>query len=313
MPHVALFAFLFFASACASVAAGKIGHLPLLALGAMIMVHLHVAQFLFAGVLSLCACAALVAAPASRRELRQHAGAIGLSAGIVVLFLIPMVLELVLHKPNNLDYVRAYLQAYPDPSRGILVAARYLLSFLTFSKDADQRVYAPAADLLAQAASTPYVLTYWTIFAAGLCASVVMVVRKPKLFSPFASVVLAECLVISVLFLYWANRITGDMYNFNGFFFYSIHLLLLFLVAGIVSSWRPLLARWGMLAWAVPFVCMVAVAGEFRNPDMGSAAIPQISDECGYRTPMSCSSGTTIGIPRSARPISWFAAGRRSA
>ena len=53
MPHVALFAFLFFASACASVAAGRIGHLPLVALGAMLLVHLHMAQFLFAGVMSL--------------------------------------------------------------------------------------------------------------------------------------------------------------------------------------------------------------------------------------------------------------------
>ena len=93
MPHVALFAFLFFASACASVAAGRVGHLPLLALGAMMLVHLHMAQFLFAGVMSLAACAAL--AVTVRRDFRQHAGAIALSAGIVVLFLLPMVLELI--------------------------------------------------------------------------------------------------------------------------------------------------------------------------------------------------------------------------
>jgi hypothetical protein len=91
MPHVALFAFLFFAAACASAAAGRAEDLPLLALGAMMLVHLHVAQFLFAGILSLAACTAL--AVGARRELRQHAGAIALSAGIVGLFLLPMVLE----------------------------------------------------------------------------------------------------------------------------------------------------------------------------------------------------------------------------
>jgi hypothetical protein len=271
MPHVALFAFLFFASACASVAAGRMEHLPLLALGAMTMVHLHVAQFLFAGVLSLAACAA------GRRELRRHAGAIAVSTGIVALFLLPMVLELVLHKPNNLDYVRAYLQAYPEPGRGILVASRYLLSFLTFSKDADLRVYAPASGLLAQAASTPYVVIYWAIFAAGIGASAVTLVRKPNAFSRFVGVVLAECLVISALFLYWANRITGDMYNFNGYFFYSIHMLVLFLFAGIVSAWQP--GRLGRLVWAVPFLAMVVAAAEFRNPDMGSSAIQKIGEE----------------------------------
>ena len=287
MPHVALFPFLFFASACASVAAGRVRHLPLLALGAMTMVHLHVAQILFAGVLSLAAClAALVGvlrAPAGRRVFRQHAPAFALSVGMVALFLLPMVLELVLHKPNNLDYVRAYLQLYPDPHQGIVVASRYLLSFLTFSGDADSRVYAPASELLAQAAHTPHVAIYWALFAAGLGASVAMAVRHPKLLSRFVWVVLAEGVVIVALFLYWADRITGDMYKFNGFFIYSIHLLGLFLIAGTMSAWQadrqPHWGRWGRLVWAIPFLSMVAVAGEFRNQDTGTPAIQKMSDE----------------------------------
>ncbi|MCX6626535.1 MAG: hypothetical protein NTW28_02750 [Candidatus Solibacter sp.] len=287
MPYVALFAFLFFASACASVAAGRAGHLPLLALGAMTMVHLHVVQFLFAGIMSLAACLALAigafGARAGRQVFRQHAGALALSAGIVVVFLLPMVLELVLHKPNNLDYVLAYLRRYPNPDRGILVSARYLLSFLTFSKDADQRVFAPASGLLAQAASTPHVAIYWAIFTTGLCAAVALVRRFPKLRTRVALTVLAEGAVIGVLFLYWANRITGAMYSFNGYFIYSIHLLGLFLIAGTVSAWQanrqPRLGRLGRLLWAVPLISMVAVAGEFRNLDMGSPAIRKISDE----------------------------------
>ncbi len=280
MPHVALFAFLFFASACASVAAGRIGHLPLVALGAMLLVHLHMAQFLFAGVMSLGACAALAA---GRRDFRQHARTIALSAGIVILFLAPIGLELVLHKPNNLDYLRAYLEKYPNPNQGIAVAARYLLGFLTFSPDIDRRVYAPASGLAAQAAANPLVVAYWLLFAAGLCMAVAMAVRCPKLLSRFTWIVLAECAVISVLFLYWANRITGEMFNFNGFFFYAIHLLGLFLIAGTVSSWqatfRPGLRRWCRLVWAVALLSIVAVAGEFRNPDQGNPAIQKISEQ----------------------------------
>lgn len=287
MPHVALFPFLFFALACASVAAGRVGHLPLLALGAMTVVHLHVAQILFAGVLSLAAClAALVwalRAPAGRRVFRQHAPAFALSVGIVALFLMPMVLELVLHKPNNLDYARAYLQLYPDPHQGIAVASRYLLSFLTFSPDAVARVYAPASELLAQAAHTPHVAIYWALFAAGLGASVAMAVRHPKLLSRFTRVAVAEGVVIVALFLYWADRITGGMYQFNGFFVYSLHLLGLFLIAGTMSAWlasrRPHWGRWARLVWAIPFLSMVAVAGEFRNPDTGTPAIRKMSDE----------------------------------
>jgi len=279
MPNVALFAFLFFAAACASVAVGRAEDLPLLALGAMVMIHLHVAQLLFAGVMSLAACAAL--AVSVRRGLGRHAGAIGLSAGIVGLFVAPMVVELLVHKPNNLDYVRAYLERYPNPNQGMLVAARYLLSFLTFSKDADLRVYAPTYGLLAQAVQTPAVMTYWGIFGAGLCAAGAMAVSCRKLISRFMWVVLAECGLIAGLFLYWANRITGDMYNFNGFFFYSIHLLGLFLIAGVVSGWqvnrRPGVGRWGRALWAVPLVSIAAVPGEFRNTNPGDPAVLSIA------------------------------------
>ena len=280
MPHVALFAFLFFCAACASVAAGRAGDLPLLALGAMMLVHLHVAQMMFAGVMSLAACAALAARV--RRELRHHVGAIGLSAGIVGLFLVPIVVEILVHKPNNLDYVRAYLERYPNPHQGLVVAARYLLSFLTFSNDADLRVYAPTYGLLAQAAHTPAVVTYWTIFGVGLCAAAAMAANCRKLISRFVWMVLAECAVIAGLFLYWANRITGDMYNFNGFFFYSIHLLGLFLIAGVVSGWqanrRPGVGLLRRAAWVVPFVSMAAVAGEFRSAYAGTPAIVTIAD-----------------------------------
>ncbi len=194
-----------------------------------------------------------------------------------------MGLELVLHKPNNLDYLRAYLEKYPNPNQGIAVAARYLLGFLTFSPDIDRRVYAPASGLAAQAAANPLVVAYWLLFAAGLCMAVAMAVRCPKLLSRFTWIVLAECAVISVLFLYWANRITGEMFNFNGFFFYAIHLLGLFLIAGTVSTWqatfRPGLVRWRRLVWAGALLSIVAVAGEFRNPDQGNPAIQKISEQ----------------------------------
>jgi hypothetical protein len=179
--------------------------------------------------------------------------------------------------------VRAYLQRYPNSNQGLPVAARYLLSFLTFSKDADLRVYAPAYGLLAQAAHTPAVVIYWAILGAGLCASVAMVASCRKLISRFVWMVLAECVVIAGLFLYWATRTTGDMYNFNGFFFYSIHLLGLFLIAGMVSGWqvnrRPIPTGWGRLLWAIPFLSMAAVAGELRNPDVGTPAIQKIAGE----------------------------------
>jgi hypothetical protein len=272
MPHVALFAFLFFAAACASVAAGRIAHLPWLALGAMLMVHLHVAQLLFAGVLSAAACTmAAVGEWRAGTRFGRHWKAIAASVGIVALFLLPMVLELAVHRPNNLDDIRAYLARYPDPHRGLGSAVRYFVSFLAFEPDAVQaRIGGQSSPLYL--GRTP--LLYWAIYLAALGAAVWVAARRAKAVPRIVWIVAGECMLISLLFLYWANRITGDFYNFNGFFIYGIQLLGLFAIVGVLSAeWR---AKW---AWVVPFAAMPLMAAELRNPDRGSDAIARMSEE----------------------------------
>jgi hypothetical protein len=203
----------------------------------------------------------MVRGRAGWRGFRQHAGAIAGSVAIVALFLLPVLLELALHKPNNLDYVRAYLRNYPNPNRGLGVAIQYFLGFLTFSRDG------------APGAAPVHVAVYWIIFGAGACACIALTVRHRELFSRFTRIVAIEIAVIVALFLYWANRITGDMYQFNGYFICSLHILALFLIAGTLSAGqahrRPDAARWARFVWLVPFAGMVAAAGDFRNPDMG--------------------------------------------
>jgi hypothetical protein len=279
MPHVALLPFLFFTVACASVMAGRVSHLPLVALGAMTMVHLHVAQLLFAGVLMGMACTAAAVWTWRAHAFRRWRGAYLGSAAIVVLFLLPIVLELVLHKPNNLDDIRAYLQRNPDPSRGLAVASKYLLAFLFLSQDTSLRVLGPVDGLLEQAWHAPHVVIYWAMLAAGLAVSGVLAIRGGR--SRFAGMLLAVGLVVALLFLYWANRITGDMYTFNGYFFFSIHLLALLWIAGSISAWQAdreaRMTRWVRALWAVPFLCMLPAAAEFRNAERGAPAVHEIS------------------------------------
>ncbi|MCU1239123.1 MAG: hypothetical protein JWP63_7090 [Candidatus Solibacter sp.] len=259
MPHVALFAFLFFAAACASVAAGRAEHLPWMALGAMVMVHLHVAQILFAGGMSA---AALVAGRVSPVRNRK---AIAVSVAVLAVFLVPIVAELAIDRPNNLDDVRAYLERYPNPHLGIMTAAWYFGSFLAFMPDSTV-----ATGLLARVVTTPYAAVYWVIFLAAL-GGAAAARKAPR----FVWIVAGECVVISALFLVWADRITGALYNFNGYFIYATQLLALWAIAGVLA------ARWKVpvrVAWVVPFVAMVAMAGTLRNPDRGSDAIGRMSD-----------------------------------
>ena len=279
MPHVALLPFLFLTVACASVMAGRVAHLPLTALGAMMMVHLHVAQLLFAGVLSLMAWAAALWWTWRAHAFRKYRGAFALSAAIVGLFLLPIALDLVLHRPNNLDDILAYLRRYPNPSRGFAVASKYLLGFLLLSQDTSRLVMGPVSGLFGQARQAPHVVVYWALLAAGLAASAVLAARGMR--SRFAAMLLAAGVVAGLLFLYWGNRITGEMYTFNGYFFFSVHLLALFWIAGTISAWqarrRPLPARWTTALWALPFLCMLPASAEFRNPDLGARMVDEIA------------------------------------
>ena len=284
MPHVALFPFLFFAVACASVAAGRARDLPLMALGAMTMVHLHVAQVLFASALCGLACAALLVGAWRHgvlRLVRENRWAIAGSVAIVLVFLLPIGLELMLDKPNNLDRIRTYLEHYPSPMRGIGIATRYLLSFVVFAKDADSRAFTSGEGPLAPLGFPAYVVAYGCLSAAGLCAAIVLLLRNRKLRSRFVLTLLAEGVAIGALFLYWAIRIAGEMYLFNGYFINAMHVLGWWLVVGVVSAWLAVRDAipvwWTRAAWAVPFLCVTAVAGEFRNLGTSTDRVPRIA------------------------------------
>jgi hypothetical protein len=227
----------------------------------------------------LMACAAAAVWTGWAHAFRRDRGAYGISVVILILFLLPIVLELVLHKPNNLDDIRAYLRRNPDPSHGLGVASKYLLSFLLLSQDASLRVFGSAGALFDHARQTPHVVVYWAILAAGLVVAGVLAMRGVR--SRFAGMLLALGLVVALLFLYWANRITGDMYTFNGYFFFSVHLLMLFWIVGSISAWqadrRPELTRWARALWMIPFLSIIPAVAEFRNAERGAPTVLEIT------------------------------------
>jgi hypothetical protein len=102
--------------------------------------------------------------------------------------------------------------------------------------------------------------------------------RRAKAVPRVVWIVIGECALIGLLFLYWANRITGDFYNFNGFFVYAIQPLGLFAIVGVLSAgWREKRrAKW---VWVVPFAAMPLMTAELRNPERGSDAIARMSEE----------------------------------
>jgi hypothetical protein len=264
MPYPPLFCFLFFMTACASLAVGKSKCLPLVAASGMLLIHAHVIQTIFVAILSS---AALVIwlVPEVRitgvgATINKHRVSLIISLGIVVAFAFPILLEAALHHPNNLDDIRSYMQTHPGPQNSWLTSIKYVASFVAFIPDPEVVLSNPAAHLLSRATARPYVLTYWAFFvvllglAAGRCARTE---RVPH----FIKYIVCEIVCVTILVTYWARKIAGGLYNFNAYFFFATFLLGSFVLLSFLLS-RQSRRRgnlWSLIvACVLPFVMLGA-------------------------------------------------------
>ena len=110
-PHLYYMPFLLLAVAAASVATGRTRDLPALVLASGLLFHGHVAFAMFVGVTVVVAlgCWAWSVRRGFRDELRGNLRALAVFGVLLFLFLLPIVVELVLHWPGHweqyLDYV----------------------------------------------------------------------------------------------------------------------------------------------------------------------------------------------------------------
>jgi hypothetical protein len=131
MPFVCFAPFLLYLFAVASVTAGRLGHLWIMVLAGSLLVHGH-AEFLF-----LVPPLALVALIPHRRQLLTHRRDVLIALGVLAVFLLPIVLNEILHWPGEIpkylayggrkanwppDAVRYFLQYWgPGPATGAVV------------------------------------------------------------------------------------------------------------------------------------------------------------------------------------------------
>lgn len=269
MPHVALFPFLFFLALCASVAAGEIRRLPLLAGAGMLLVHLHVAQCLFAAALGGTACVfgfrRRGAAPWRRPAVA--------AAAVVCVFLAPILLEIALYEPDNLDTVLAYMREHRGAQKTIGQAIWYFCTYLVYLPAPD--VAQPGFASLWASFARPYVVLYWLAFAALTALAVLSWRLKRKALPPFLRLAAAGCAAASALFLFWGTRIGGELYNFNGYFIYSVQLLLWFVLAAVLARAMP--KRAAVAAWAAALAALALLSPRFKITYAGMPSLPAIA------------------------------------
>ena len=288
MPDVFLFCFLFFAAACASVAGGRVGRLPLMTFLGMLLIHGHVAQLLFVTILAAVAIGSMLRRSAQeglRRFLRDRRRPLLASALIILIFLFPIVLEMVIDKPNNVQNVLHYMHTHHGQRNSLRVALKYCLSFPMGVGQAETAVHGSWRDLVSVMFRRPGVIAWWLInlAAMGLLA---LLWRRGKLVVPFFfRYILFEVGLVSLLFLYWAVRITGPLYSFNGFFFYSVQLMFLWLLLGLLTrnaGLRPL-PRVNTLAACGLCGLMLLSPAAFRNTYFGNPLVAVIASRLPQR------------------------------
>jgi hypothetical protein len=238
MPHVLLFPFLLFVTACASVAAGKAEHLSMMTLAGLMLLHGHVAQPLFVCPLAIIALAALWHTRGRQvglwRFLRVSRRTLWISAALIVLFALPIVLEVMIHRPNNIQHILIHISTHPGAQYGWGRALKYETSFVTFVVDTAVALQRPSAGLISAGGSHPYVAVYWCLccFLAGLTLATLSHRRTPL--AVFIKWLLVQLVVVMLLFFYWSTRISGAQFSFHGYFFYSLQLIFIFVMVFIL-------------------------------------------------------------------------------
>ena len=279
-PYTTLFCFLLLAVASASVSAGNWKHLPVLAITGMILIHAHTSQLLFVVVLTATALSSLIIRDYRDenllRSFRLARAYIAAALGIIALFLLPIGLDSLIHHPSNISQIQAYLRQHAGEHNSLSTTLLYVFSFFTFYTNPDIVLASPSPKLSDLLNPHPFVLFYWSIFLFLGLLGVILHFGKRRRTPVFLKFVLFNSVVIILLFGYWSWRITGPMYTFNGYFFFSVQLLLLFALSAFISQ----ALRWGLERYqrvALTCACtapLLLVPGlddpAFTDPDVSS-------------------------------------------
>ncbi|HKS99262.1 MAG TPA: hypothetical protein VJT31_07005 [Rugosimonospora sp.] len=218
MPFVYVAPFLLFLTAAASVAAGRTAHLWLLALAGGLLVHGH-AEFLllFVPATALAVLAALRYGRPRPPFVARHWPAAG---AVVALFLLPMVLNLVLHWPGEYGKYLGY-GGHHASSHGLGADLRYFGWFWL-----------------------PQPLLGVLLAVAGPAAGLLLARRQPYGESRrFLTAGVGTVALAGLLFAGYVVRGIDVLLPYVGYFFWAAPLLLLMLLvtgaAGLLPRGRP--------------------------------------------------------------------------
>ena len=243
-PHVLALPFLAFLIAAASVAAGRGEDLPWLVLSGSFLVHGHASEPLFVVALALGAYGCLKrgqgrAEPPLPPPWRAFPRAHRLAAALLGLFLLPLLLDLRHGRTSNFAAILRHLQ-FNEARKSLSDSLLYLLSFFGYLHDQEGR-FDPAT--LAHAS---FLREHWILYAswtAALAAAVAVLTGHlgtiDEVTRRFGRYLLGFTGLTMALCLEWGILQTGPMFEFNGYFYYSVIYALGLLLCSLLAGALP--------------------------------------------------------------------------
>jgi hypothetical protein len=256
-PDLYFACFLTFAVAAASVAAGRLRHLPFMGLGGSLAVHGHVCFVLFIVLISLAVLGWVLwryrfnvrrLTTENRRSLIE----LGLVVGI---FALPILLHVMLHYPGEIGKYISFARSNRAGGHDWLPSLRFSLRCLTHDS--------PHRKALALA-----------LFLAG---GLSLLRRVSGAQTTVARAMVAVCLLTTAVFIYYASHGVDDLqFTYVGIFYGSVFLILLTTAAMNVTV---LLTRNAIGAGATAVLATVGAGhamhtGAFLNDYAGCPEVP---------------------------------------
>ena len=271
--HFLLLPFVCFLVAAASVAAGSERDLAPFALAGGFLAHGHVEQILFVVPLAVLALGAFLVAAAREKRLMSRAVLLALAraAGIISVFLLPLVIDALRGADSNLQLILHQLSAQKGERKTVAQSVVYFLTFLcrvrTPHQYADKLTDSSLAFL---SAGWPFIMM-WAVVIGGAAA----LLRAPhrsesrpdRRFVRWLWIIFPAAVLLT---LWWGVLQSGSMYGFNSYFNFAILFMPWILLAIGVARHRRIEenSRFSAAAYLIGAVLFAAAVGNFsRGPD----------------------------------------------
>jgi hypothetical protein len=262
-PCVLIFPFLCLLVAGASVACGGGRDLPLMTLAASFLVHGHVSMPLFVVPITLLVYGGLLLWARRGRSWpsqvfpRQH----WLAGAIIVLFLVPIVIDMIGSNPSNLRLIVDHLRSNYGERKEWLRSVLYFLHFGAYAPYPNSNTI-PAFEEFDFPGTLGFFRAHWRAYGLWLLVistsvALMKVRTESTARAPIRNRLIAGDLRTFLFWMYlvlgfailltmvWGHTQEGPMYYYNALFNFAIYYGLLLIFAATVALW---IAR-GAFAW----------------------------------------------------------------